>query len=958
LKNSSNSLNEVVVTALGVARDKRSLGYATQNLKGDELANRGEANVVNSLQGKVAGVSIVGASGSPGASTNINIRGISSFTGNNQPLFVIDGVPVSNDVDRSNGYSTTGSLADAQPSNRALDIDMNNIESMNILKGPAAAALYGSRASAGAIIITTKKGSGAKGRVDIILNSSYGLQRVSGAIKPQNGYGQGSNGVYSNTSASSWGPAFGAVPSIANGLVDSLTGNAIPYQLFEDNMIDFYRTGTLFDNSLTINSGDAKQNTSFSIGNLSQEGVQYGTDLDRTNVSFGLNSSITEKLKIGGKVTYTNTRTTGVLGGNQSNGSIQALARSVDINYFRDNYKNLDGSPNWVTQGSNSPYFVAFENPIKGTVSRVNGNVTAGYDLLPWLNVGYRLGLDLYTDKRKQIIALGNVGSNAGGQVREDVIMRNELNSDLMIMARKDNLFIKGLNINGLLGQNVNQRRFQSVTAQGDNLSIPGFYNLSNATAFQIGTGESNNVRRLVGYYGQASFAYNNYLFVEFTGRVDKSSTLPESSNTFFYPSFNAGFVFTDALLIKSNLLSYGKLRISSAKVGNDAGVNLLDNTYSSAGYGSNVSGFNFPYSSAGTTLSGFVPSSRIAPLQLTPEFTTANEIGVNLGLFNNKVSIDFSYFNTVSKNQILNVAIPNSTGYSSVTTNTGKMTNKGFELLVNITPISTRNFKWNISANFTRIRNKVISLSPGIDRFGIPGGSWSGTTPSIVVGQPYGVIVSNKFPRVTEDGAYKGQFLVDSLTGLFKTAISNQIISDPNADYKLGITNSFKYGNLNLSVLFDFSKGGQIISWTAVTAKSRGVMEETGADRDQPRILPGVVDQGKGNYRPNNIQISSQTYWATALGGLQNDMTVYDATVFRLRELTLGYDLPSELTKKAHISGIRLGLFGRNLFYVAPNSPIDPEVNTQGAGNIRGLELQGAPPAARTIGFNVRVSL
>jgi len=946
LVGADKTLSEVVVTSLGIVRDKRSLGYATQKLGGDQLADKGSVNLVNALEGKVSGVNITGASGSAGASVNINIRGITSFTRSNQPLFVVDGIPISNDVDRTNG-GPNGTLGDNQPANRALDIDLNNVESVNILKGPAAAVLYGSRAAAGAIIITTKKG-GAGGRTDIIASTSYSRQNAEGLPKTQNQYGQGTNGVYNPISGNSWGPKFGTTPTVANGLL--VGGQPVPYQAYPDNINDFWQTGNISDNSLLISGGDAKQNFTLSGGYLTQNGILPNTSLKRADVKFGGNTVFRNKIHLGGSITFTNTLQNGILGGNGASALavVLGLARSIDLTGFKTKhtYQNPDGSNNWPITGQDNPYFDAYNDPLTSSLTRTLGQATLGYDLAPWLNVSYRLGIDAYTDRRKQVFAITSARVPAG-QDLESTIFRSELNGDLIVTAHKNDMFIKDLSVSALLGQNINQRRSQTVTVQADQISIPGFFNVSTGANFNIGSTEVTNLQRLLGYYGQLSFAYSNYLFLELTGRVDQSSTLPTVKNTFFYPSVNAGFVFTDAFKIQSDILSYGKLRASYARVGSDAPPYLLANTFVKASYGNNVANFNFPYGS----IPGFTLNSNIADSTLAPEFTTSYEAGVNLGFWKNRVSVDATYFNTISTSQIFNVGIPPSTGNQTKTVNAGRMTNKGVELLVTVTPIASPSFKWDISANFTKIVNRVTSIAPGITSFSIPGSAFIGSIPSIKVGQPYGVIIGGLIPRDSATGAR----LINPNTGVYATTIANQVLSNPNPDYTAGITNTFRYKSFSLGFTFDFVKGGQILSFTAASYKSRGAWTETAKDREQPWILPGEIFSG-GKYSKNNIQIPAQTYWGV-MGGLQSEFNVYDATVFRMRELSVGYDLPPRLIKSWHINYVRISVFANNLFHVAPNTFFDPEVNTQGAGNIRGLDLQGAPNA-RTVGANLKVSL
>jgi TonB-linked SusC/RagA family outer membrane protein len=958
-KSSGQELSEVVVTAQGISRDRRSLGYATQNLKTDQIANKGEPNLVNALQGKVAGVNITGASGSPGASSNINIRGITSFLGSNQPLFVVDGIPVSNDVDRAAGTSggPIGSLGDAQPANRISDLNLSNIESVNILKGPAAAALYGSRASNGAIIITTKKGAGGRGRLDISLQSSYGIQKVSGLPDLQDEYGQGASMIHNPLSTQSWGPKFGTTPTLANGLIDPATGEPRPYALHKDNIRDFFRTGGLNENNLTINTGDNTQNATFNIGHLVQKGVIPNTKLVRTNVQFGGNTSV-GKLKIGGSISYVNSNTDGVIGGNSAGGgtgfaNLVNVPRSLDLQSYKNDYKNPNGTQKYqmAANGVENPYFTLNENGNKDNLSRFLGTATLNYEIAPWLNATYRLGADVYTNRRKMWFAPGSFAVG-GGLILDNTFYRQELNSDLMLSAKKKDIFTEGLNATAMIGWGVNQRRFQNVASQGDALVIPGFLNNSNGTVFSNGTAEQTTLHRIVGYYAQVQLDWNNYLFLELTGRVDQSSTLPKNKNTYLYPAAAASFVFSDAFDITNDWFSYGKLRASAAQVGRDANPYSLQNVFVKTSLGNNVASINFPLSIAGSNLAGFTLNNVLANPDIKPEFTTSYELGLNLGFFKNRLSIDAAVFNTVSKDQIFNVAVPASTGYSARLMNVGKMTNKGFELSANGTPVNGRDFQWEISANFTTIRNKVVDIAPGVENFPIASGqSFSGTVASIAKGYAYGVIIGGKLPRTPD-----GQYIINRNTGTYAAAIGNSVVADPNPDWTGGITNTFRFKGISLNFLWDYTKGGDIYSFTVAFMRNNGLLKETGGDRTTPMIIPGVIEDpnNAGKYLPNNIQISPYQYWRAA--GLQSDLSVFDATVLRLRELSLGYDLPASILEKTPLSLVRFTAYARNLWFYAPNYPMDPEVNTQGAGNLRGLDLQGAPNA-KTMGVSLKVS-
>jgi TonB-linked SusC/RagA family outer membrane protein len=949
MASSTTQLRDVVVTALGIAKDKRSLGYATQTVTSDQLVDRGEINVVNALQGKVAGVDITGASGAAGASANINIRGITSFgsfnTLSNQPLFVVDGIPISNDLDR-----TVNSLTDQQPPNRALDINLNDVESINVLKGPAASVLYGSRASAGAIIITTKRGTGGKNQVRVTLASSYMLQKVSGLPEFQNDYGAGANGLYNPLSSNSWGPKFGSTPNLSNGLLLA-NGSTVDYKAFPDNIRNFYETGTILENSLNVSSGDVKQNINLSVANTDQKGFLPNTSLNRTNVGVKFNTSLTEKISVGASLNYVSSKQVGVLQGNSLESAMLSLfgiPRSFNLEFYKQNYKNADGTFNWPIASRENPYFNAYESPVTSRLNRTIGNIRIGYDPFPWLNVSYRLGVDQYTDRRKRILAINSLAGGGKGRITEDNFFRSELNGDLIATAKKNNIFTKNLNATFLVGQNINMRSYQNTTTDAAELSIPGFFNVSNGGVFSS-SGEFSSNRRIVGHYAQASFGYNNYLFLELTGRLDQSSTLPQSKNAYFYPSIASSFVFTDAFDVKSSILSYGKVRANIARVGRDADVYLLQTTFNSGAYGnSSAAIFNFPYGS----LLGFTASSQIGNAVLSPEFTTSYEFGTNLGFFNNRVNIDATYFHSSSTKQIIAVGIPASSGYFTQVSNTGEIVNKGIELLVSATLLSSKDLKWDASLNFTRIRNKVLSIGNGVTSTQISGNRFGGASPSIVEGQPFGVILGNKYQRSPD-----GQIIINPQTGTPFGTTAGEIIADPNRDWIAGFTNNIRYKAFSLSFVLDYKQGGDILSWGAVGWRFTGSLKETGVDRDQPRIFPGVIKTADGKFVQNNIQIPAQTYW-TSMGQTSSagDLGVFDATTFRVREVTVGVDLSRTRLKTRIFQDARFSIFGRNLFYYAPNSPFDPEMNSQGASNTRGLELQSAFNA-RNIGASFRLT-
>jgi len=960
LSSGLQSLDEVVVTAQGIERDKRSLGYSTQEIGGNQISQRSEPTVLNALQGKVAGVSITGASGAPGASTNINIRGITSFNGSNQPLIIVDGIIFNNDV--NNGINT---LFGTQPANRLNDINPDNIESLNILKGPAAAVLYGSRASAGAIIITTKSGKNQNNKTEVTITSSYNVQNVYGLPRFQNDFGQGANNLFVNNSTNSWGPAFAGGPTS----ITNLQGEVRPYQAYPNNVRDFFRQGTILQNTANLAGGDANRNFLLSIGNTSQQGISPNTKFVRTNISLSGETRLNNGVKVTGSANYVQSVQDGVVGGNGGSafGQLTRVPRSYDLT--GEQFTDANGLSQYFNTTIVNPYWSVNNSLERGQTDRFFGSFTVSKDITKWLNVLYRATGDTYVDRRKFTESIGSARTPLGS-VAQNSYFQSELNGDLIITAKTDKFFLEGLTANLLLGNNINQRKFQNQTVVGASLTIPGYFNVNNASVF-TSSAETSELRRLVGYYAQASFGYKNYAFVELTGRADQSSTLPAANNLYFYPALSASFVPTDAFKIQSKVLSYAKIRASVARVGRDADPYLLNSLYVQSSFGNNVASIQFPLAVGSGSVPGFAISGRIGSQNLTPEFVTSTDLGINLGFFDNRIGIDATVYQTKSTQQIFNVAVSPSSGFNTRTTNVGELSNRGFELLLTGTPIRTKGFKWDLALTYTLNRNNVVSIIEGVEQSTIAGNSFIGISPSIFRGSPYGVIVGGGNPRVQTTnasaanydptGQNAGQIVINPLTGAFAPAVQGQVLSNPQPRYTAGLNNTFSYKGIALSVLIDTRQGGQIFSFGAVDIRSNGMLYATSIDRDQPRILPGVIpvtgSDGKvTGYRPNNIQLPAQTYWG-GLGGLGSEAAAFDATVYRIREMALNYTLPKTLLNKSPFGSISVGVSGRNLFFYAPNYFADPEINTQGAGNIQGLDLNGQPNT-RNFGANIRLTL
>jgi len=934
------ALTEFVVTAQGLERDERSLGYSLQSVKGDAVSQRSEPNLLNALQGKVAGVTIGSASGAAGASTNINIRGITSFTGSNQPLIVVDGIILSNDTD-----NTQNTLFGSQPSNRLNDIAPETIESINILKGPAASVLYGSRASAGAIIITTKSGKGLNDKNAITVNSSVNFQDPVPLARLQNNYGQGTLGEFDPATSLSWGPRFGT-PGYER--VTNIHGEEVPYIAQPSHFGQFFQTGRILQNGVSLASGNRDENFILNLSSTNQDGIIPGSLFDRYSVQLAGNKKLQNGVKIGGTLTYVNSSQSNTTMGNGGSalGQITRIPRSFD---FRSPYKDEFGNSIYYNTNSNHPFWSVENEFLTSKVDRVFGGFHVGYDISNWLNVTYRLTGDKYTDRRKLILRPGSARAR-GGQIDEDMVFRSELNGDLLITMNKQNLFGSGVNANLVLGQNINQRDYQNITVSAREFSILGYDHVDNGTIFNSST-ETSEKRRLMGHYAQLALDYNEYLFLELSGRMDQSSTLPKNNNAYFYPSAAVSFVPTDAFGFSSDKLTYIKLRASAAKVGRDADPYLLRTLFLNTTLGNNVGQVVFPLAVGGRNIPGFNVGGRIGNQNLTPEFVTSYEAGINLGLFKNRLGLDLAYFNTISTNQIFDVAISQSTGFNTKTSNIGKMTNKGIEAVVSATIIESGDFSWESNLNFTRIRNMVVSISEGVENTVIPGNNFVGISPSIAVGQPYGVIIASAFPRNEN-----GELLINPATGTYFPAVGGQIVANVQPDWLAGLNNTFRYKNFMFSALIDVRYGGEIFSFSQADLKTGGHIDYTGVDRHLPRILPGVIDNGDGTYRKNNIQIPAQSYFA-GLGGLGTEGATFDATAYRLREVSMVYNFPGRWLERTPFGQASIGVSGRNLFFFAPGFPTDPELNSRGAGNIQGMDLNGAPQT-RNYGVNIRFTL
>ena len=958
MESQSIGMNEIVVTAMGIEKSAKSVTYAVSNVSGDQAAQKSEPDVLRALQGKIPGVSIDGASSVAGSPTRIVIRGASSFKGNNQPLFVVDGIPYSND-------QVSGSLQSGSVSQSPLStLDPNNIESVNVLKGAAASALYGSRAANGVVIIQTKTGNskGTKKGLNINVNSSYSIEKVASLPNYQNTYGSGAEFEAANYYGT-WGARFDSVDKL---VYTDVWEKAYPgkytaemdYKAYPNNVKDLFRVGTVLDNSISINGGDQDANIAISLSDMRQKSYIPHSDYNRQSISLGGNTRLENGLKIGGTFSYTTSERNSPLLGDA--GSFQRILYSgrgwnTSLPFEGPNGENLYYKPN------DNPEWSWKNNTNNEVLDRMVAGFNAAYDINPWLSVSYNLGVNTLFKSTKNVMEIGSVREPKGSLYNKNY-KNQELESLLMFRIKKK--INSDLNFRANIGHNANIQKYTSLTGSGEPIIIKGIYQLDNVTDKSADSYESQ--KRMSALLGEFTFEYKNYLFLTFTGRNDWSSSLPVKNNSFFYPSVSSSFVFSDALNLDSNILTSGLIRASWAKVGNDVDAHELDTpyltNYANNNYVGSVRYTGFPFKGQNMhTLS----NTTVDP-NLSPEFTEEYELGTNLGFFGGRASLDATVYYRSTTDQIAEVNLPAEAGFTSYLTNFGEMVNKGIELGLDVTPIQNKNFSWNVFASFSKNISEVKELTEGLTEMNIRNLYSGGIQSYMMVGQAYGVFRGYGPARDNE-----GNILIDPKSGLMIKSNKQTILGDPNPDFKLGITNTFKYKDLSLSFVIDYKKGGDLYSTTIPTLLGRGVTKDT-EDRERTHVIPGVLGNPDtataildvaGNTVANSIQITTNEAYFGA-GGIgsnaYDELKVYDATVFRLREVALSYSMPEKYYSKLGLSGLRFGLTARNLFFFAPGVPkhsnFDPEVNTFGSSNNQGMEF-GAAPSVRRFGVNVNLT-
>ncbi|MBS9525620.1 SusC/RagA family TonB-linked outer membrane protein [Litoribacter alkaliphilus] len=963
-----SALNEVVVTALGVSRDERSIGYAVQSIQGDKLSSVREPNVVGSLAGKVAGVQVIGSSGAAlGGTQNIRLRGINSL-GGGSPLFVVDGTPISNQ-----SFSPNNDSPGRDYGNLAADINPDDIESISVLKGPSAAALYGNRAANGVIIITTKKGTSKKG-IGVEFNQSTTFDRVYVLPSYQNEYAGGYtqdlltfnfnpdvhpaswssfNGqpMLNYAADESWGPRMDGTPvrHWDSWYPGENFGEMRPLTPQPNNVRDFFNTGVTYNTGVALSGGDQESNFRLSLNNVSQSGVMPNSSLMKNNVSFNGSHALTDRFTAGINFNYTGTEGTGrpasgYTGRNPVNSFNQWFQRQIDMDRL-SNYRAPDGSfRTWNIRAPNdlrplywdNPYYEVMQNAPEDKRDRVFGNFNLGYQINDDLKITGFARTDFYNQKIEERISSGGLDLD---QYSVRQIVGREDNYELLVQYNKT---FGDLSVSANGGGNIRRDFYDFMYQQTvGGLAVPNFYNIEASVDRPVNQSFSSRktVRSL---YGSMSLGYQNTIFLDATLRNDWSSALPVNNNSYIYPSLSTSFVFSELMSRSDKTFSYGKVRLSYAQVGSDIDAYQIANIY-------NV---GLPYQSL-PNLS--VPTTFPNPT-LRPALSSSYEAGVDLRFFNGRAGLDVTVYRNDNTDQIMTLTVPGSSGYTGAIVNAGNIRSEGLEVMLTGTPIQKRDFSWDVSLNFSRFRNEVVELAEGLENRLLQSAYW-GMTLNARVGEPWGTLIGNGFttneagvPVIREDGSY--------------VMTQNKLLGTVLPKATGGFSNTFRYNNWDLTAFTEFQLGGKFYSVTKMFNAYSGLSAETAGLNDLGNPMRDPVDQG-GGIRVDGVSESGQPLTVymdpydhfSGMFGL-HERWIYDATFFKLRELRLGYTLPSSIISRTPFHTANVGIIARNLWLIHTNvDGLDPSEFGSGANGLAYFE-SGQLPGVRSLGFNIRLGL
>lgn len=941
----AQNLSEVVVTAFGIERDKKSLGYAVQGVSGSLVTKAPTQNVVNNLSGRVSGLQVMGNS-TPGGSPEFVIRGFGSVSGNNQPLVVVDGVPIQQTsnatiTDRSNNQRYGGGLS---------EIDPNSIEEISVLKGPNAAALYGSRAANGVILIKTKTGAKSKG-IGVEANFTTSFEEPLVKPKFQNIYGGGSG--YITWYADGWSnevDGFKGTEGTDESWGSPMDGRLIrhwwsgtslaPLVPQPDNWEQWWETGKTMTANVAITGGTDKGIFRLAVGRMNQDGIVFNNGYYRNNYRLNTTQQITDKLSFSvmGEYIKSGSENRSFL----SNSNFIWHHRHINFaqlknwREYKDVHIQFPGDtepPNWQHTYFTNPYYLEEYMVKPNEKDRLLGNISLTYDIAPWLSLMLRSGTDLWTDTR---ISVNNFertrrGAFSRGSYSEEVLRRQETNSDFILSFSKEfgSDFSVVAQTGGVSRTEYYKRNYTNVLQ----LTIDGVYNTGNNASpntdqSMIWEKETNSL------FGAVQFGYKDYVFVDLTGRNDWFSTLPSANRSYFYPSVSVSAVVNEIFQLSSDVLSFAKLRASWANVGSDSEPYLLQQTYEPSGLWDG-------------SVAKFAESKKIANANLIPESTTGVELGADIKFFKNRLGVDVTYYDQSTVDQILAVDISRSSGYKSLTLNAGEIVNKGVEVMLSGTiftlPIG---LTWDVGVSFSKNNSKVIRLAEGLSALTF----WTerGASLEARIGEPYGTLYGNKFSRAPD-----GQLIFTN--GYPSNLPGQHVIGNITPDWIGGVSNTLRYKGLALNVLIDAKMGGDIYDMGTSIARITGVLEESAAGREEGTIGVGVKNSGTSDvpqYVPNDVVVPTRQFMGYYSGRQFHEAAVFDASYVKIREASLSYSLPAKFFEKNFLNATTISLTGRNLAILFRNTRhIDPEVSSASLGY-----NYGQLPSTRSIGFNVNL--
>lgn len=938
LSEDTEVLEEVVVTALGIKREKKALGYAMQEVKGESLVASREANIANALSGKIAGVQITRSSNGPGGSSKIQLRGANSVTGMNQPLIVVDGVPMDNFTgsDNADFYNPTLDMG-----NGLSDINPEDIESMSVLKGASAAALYGSRAGNGVILITTKKGTKREG-LGITVSASVSAETIFMKPNLQKSFGQGTNGTYDSETGSSWGPAMGTEYTF-NGQKRIMS--------FFDNIDSYFNVGTNFTESVSFQQQFDKTAVYASATRMDDSSKIPGAKLDRTNFTLRASSTFgkDDRWSFDGKIQYINTGAENrpLIGNNDSNAflTIYRLPASLDIRDY-SNPLDADGKMNWWSPSGLNPYWLEKYNLNEDSRSRFLLNASLKYKFTDWLNLELRGGSDMYFTESNAKTYTGASNLNNGNSAYELNEQRfYENNFSFLLSAQKDNLIDK-IGVSATFGGNLMERKSTGLKNRAGKLTVPNLFSINNSSASDRSVTETYSHRKINSLYGTLGLNYNGWIFLDATFRNDWSSTLSKENRSFFYPSVSLSWVITDMLnKIEKPLpewVTYAKARASFAQVGNDMDPYQLYDFYE---VGSDVWG--------NTTAK---PGKTKYDATVRSELITSWEAGLEMKFLNNRLGFDLAWYKSNAKRQLMKIPMNEMSGYENKIINAGNIQNSGIELMINARPVETVDFSWDTQINFSKNNNKILDLGPGIPKYRL--GGTEELQVYAVAGGNYGEIWGSRFARVEDKNSpYYGKLILNE-AGLPTATSEPSKIGDQQPDCMLGWNNTFSYKGFTFGFQIDGRIGGDIYSYTNYMLQVNGRAEVTAPNGARDKfVVDGVIADGKGGYKVNTVEVTPQQYWANGIGSGNNgigEANIYDGTNFRLRNVSLNYSFPREMLKKTCFQQVKMGVSVNNVWMIYSDMEgIDPESVMVANTNATGFEF-GASPTSRTYLFNV----